>query len=130
MGSLPKGKGGCKYVLSFICMATRWPEAVPTRTVTSSEVAEGLVTIFMRTGFPLKILSDRGSVFMGRVLKKCCETLGIDAVCTSPYCPQGNGVVERFHGTLKPMLAKAVENRVDLVDISTDGSVCSEAGGL
>ncbi len=102
------------YCPSF-AWQTRWPEAVLTRTVTSTEVAEGLVTIFMRTGLPLKILSDRGSVFMGRVMKKCCETLGIDAVCTSPYRPQGNGVVEHFHGTLKPMLAKAVENGVDWV---------------
>ncbi len=52
---------------------------------------------------------------MGQVMKKCCETLRIDAVCTSHYRPQGNGVVEHFHGTLKPMLVKAVENGVDWV---------------
>ncbi len=65
-------------------MATRWPEAVPTRTVTSSEVTEGLVTIFTRTGMPMRLLSDRGSVFMGRVVRKCSEMLGIDTVSTSP----------------------------------------------
>ena len=29
VGSLPKGKGGCRYLLTYICLATRWPEAVP-----------------------------------------------------------------------------------------------------
>ncbi len=42
--------------------------------------------------------------------------LGIDAVATSPYRPQSNGVVERMHGSLKPMLSKAVEAGLDWVD--------------
>ncbi len=35
---------------------------------------------------------------------------------TSPYRPQSNGVVERLHGTLKPMLAKAVDAGFDWVE--------------
>ncbi len=107
VGPLPKGKGGAKYILIFVCMSSRWPEAVPMRTGSSSEVAETLVSIFSRTGFPLRIRSDRGMMFMGRVVKKLCELLGVNAIHTSPYRPQGNGVVERLHGTLKTMLAKA-----------------------
>lgn len=34
---------------------------------------------------------------------------------TTPYHPQGNGVVEHFHGTLKPMLAKASQQGLDWV---------------
>ena len=30
VGPLPKGKGGVEYVLTAICMATRWPEAIYT----------------------------------------------------------------------------------------------------
>ena len=30
---------------------------------------------------------------------------------TAPYAPQGNGVVERFHGTLKPMIQKIAEKK-------------------
>ncbi len=32
-----------------------------------------------------------------------------------PYRPQWNGVVERFHGTLKPILVKAVDSGIDWV---------------
>ncbi len=65
VGPLPKAKGGVQYILTFVCMATRWPEGVPMRTGSASEVAEGLVSIFSRTGFPLRMLSDRGSAFLG-----------------------------------------------------------------
>ncbi len=85
------------------------------RTGSSSEVAEGLISIFSRSGFPLRILSDCGSVFMGKVIKRLCEILGVDTIHTSPYRPQGNGVVERLHGTLKPMLAKATAHGIDWV---------------
>ncbi len=37
----------------------------------------------------------------------------MDSILTSPYRPQSNGIVERLHGTLKPMLAQAVDNGVD-----------------
>ncbi len=115
VGPLPKGKGGARFILTCICMATRWPEAVAMRSGSASEVADGLVSIFTRTSFPLKILSDRGTVFLSRVVRRVYEILGIDSVQTSPYRPQGNGIVERFHGTLKPMLAKAVAEGVDWV---------------
>ncbi len=99
VGPLPKGKGGATFILTFVCLASRWPEAVPMRTGSLSEVAEGLISIFSRSGFPLRILSDRGSVFMGKVIKRLCEILGVDTIPTSPYRPQSNGAVERLHGT-------------------------------
>ena len=85
VGPLPKGKGGARFVLTYICMASRWPEATPMRTGSASEVAEGLVGIFTRSGFPLKVLSDRGSVFMGKVFRWVAEILGIDTIQSSPY---------------------------------------------
>ncbi len=49
-------------------------------------------------------------------MENLCALMGIDTIHTSPYRPQSNGVVERLHGTLKPMLAKAVDNGIDWVD--------------
>ena len=83
------------------------------RLCSANEVAECFVDVISRTGIPLRVLSDRGSVFLGRVMEKVCELLGIDRVVTSPYRPQSNGVVERLHGTLKPMLVKANDSGVD-----------------
>ncbi len=52
---------------------------------------------------------------MSKVVRRLCEFLGVDAITTFPYRPQGNRVVEWLHGTLKPMLAKAVKNGVEWV---------------
>lgn len=116
VGPLPKGKGGARYILTLICFTSKWPEAVPMRTASAAEVANGLISVFSRTALPLRILSDQGTtVFMSRVCKRMCELLGVDLVHTSPYRPQTSGAVERFHSTLKPILAKASERGIDWV---------------
>ncbi len=116
VGHLPKGRQGVKYLFTYICLASRWPEAQPMRTASAKEAAQCFLDIFARTGIPLKVLSDRGSVFLSKLMRGLYDTLGIDSVATSLYRPQSNGVVERFHGSLKPMLAKAVDDGVDWAD--------------
>ena len=112
VGPLPKGKGGCRYLLTYVCLATRWPEAIPLRSITARSVAEALWDIFSRTGIPEVIQTDQGSQFVGKVMCHLCQYLGIEKVRTSPYHPQSNGVVERMHGTLKAILGKCVERRI------------------
>ncbi len=116
VGPLPKGRRGVKYLFTYICLASRWPEAQPMRTASATEASQCFLDIISRTGIPLKVLSDRGSVFLSKLMNGLYERLGIDPVATSPYRPQSNGVVERFHGTLKPMLAKARDSDVDWAD--------------
>ena len=115
VGPLPKGKGGCTFLLTCICMASRWPEAIPLRNVTANAVSQGMLEIFSRTGVPLKIITDQGPQFVGKVITRLCETLHIENIMTSPYRPEGNGVVERMHGTLGAMLTKAASSGLDWV---------------
>ena len=112
VGPMPKGKGGYRYLLTAICMATRWPEAIPLKSITAKAVAVGLFDIFSRTGIPLQILSDQGS---GAVMRNLCASLHVDKIKTTPYHPEGNGVVERMHGTLGAMLTKAAREGQDWV---------------
>ena len=97
-------QGGCRYLVTAICMASRWSEAIPLKTITARAVAMGLVEIFSRTGIPLQLVTDQGTQFVGSVVKQLCANLHIDRIKTTPYHPEGNGVVERMHGTLGPML--------------------------
>ena len=84
VGSLPKGMGGA-YLLTTICMAARWPDAEPLRTLSSTEVAEALVKIFSRSGLPSKLLTDCGKSFLSHICKNLCQYLGMDVVHTAPY---------------------------------------------
>ena len=115
VGPFPLGKGGYRYLLTCVCMASKWPEAIPLKRMTARSVADGLVEIFSRTGIPLQLVSDQGTQFVGKVVRKLCECLHIDRIRTTPYHPEGNGVVERLHGTLVPMLTKATSMGLDWV---------------
>ncbi len=45
---LPKGKRGCRFILSYICLATKWPEAMLLRSGSAVEVVEALTEIFLK----------------------------------------------------------------------------------
>ena len=115
VGPMPKGKGGCRFLLTAICMASKWPEAIPLRSITAKAVAQGMMEIFARTGIPLQLLTDQGSQFVGSLVTKLCRNLNIDKIKTTPYHPECNGVVERMHGTLGAMLTKASSVGMDWV---------------
>ena len=48
-----------------------------------------------------RIISDRGPQFIAREFKDFIRISGMTHVLTSPYYPQSNGKVERYHGSLK-----------------------------
>ena len=115
VGPMEPGQGGCRFILTAICMASRWPEAVPLRTVTAQDVAEGMFLVFSRTGIPLQLLTDQGPQFMGSLVKNMCVKLNIDNIRTTPYHPECNGMIERMHRTLCSMLTKATALGLDWV---------------
>ena len=106
VGPLPRSRSGNRYVLVVCDYGTRYPEAVPMRTVDAEAVAEELMVIFSRVGIPREILTDQGTNFQSQLLRELYRLLHIDALRTSPYHPQTDGLVERFNQTLKSMLRK------------------------
>ena len=54
----PKSEDGHRYILTIIDYATRYPEAVPLREITTESVADALVSVFTRLGLPEEILTD------------------------------------------------------------------------
>ena len=46
-------------------------------------------------------------------MQQLCCRLGIQHLRTSPYHPQTDGMLERFHGTLKSMIRKTGVNKKD-----------------
>ena len=107
VGPLPKTSGGHRYFLTMMCLYTKYPEAIPLRRVDQETVLEAMLEVFSRHGLPKTILTDQGSVFMSKLTTKLWETLGVHRVRTSPYHPQSDGALERWHACLKGMLKKA-----------------------
>ena len=111
VGPFPTAKGGFKYLLTCIDLATRWPEAVPLRCTTTRIVIQQLINVFSRIGFPATLVTDNGPQFVAKKFQTWLTDKGIKHVKASPYHPQGNGVVERLHRTLNGVIAKSTEGK-------------------
>lgn len=113
VGPLPQTQSGYRYILTALCPATKFPEAVPLKELSSANVVDALLSIFSRVGFPAEIQSDQRSVFTSLLTTTFFEKCGIRLVHSSIYHPQSNSV-ERLHSVLKRVLrALGVERRRD-----------------
>ena len=108
---IPCSDRGHRYILVLVDYATRYPEAVPMKSIEAERVAEELVNMYSRLGFPREVLSDQGSQFTANVMKEVNRLLSIRQMTSTPYNPKCNGLVERFNGTLKSMLKKMCEEK-------------------
>ena len=107
VGPLPRTTSGYKYLLTAMCMFTKFPEAVPLKKVDNLTVLEAMMEIFSRYGIPTELLTDQGSVFTSRLTRHMCKTFEVHKIQTSPYHPQTDGSLERWHACLKGMLKRA-----------------------
>ncbi len=109
IGPLERSARRHRFALVLVDYATRYPEAVPLRTISAKSVADALFIIISRVGIPKEILTDQGTVFMSRTLRELYEPLGIKSIRTSVYHPQTDSLVERLNRTLKSMVRKFVK---------------------
>ncbi|GFV92741.1 retrovirus-related Pol polyprotein from transposon 297 [Trichonephila clavipes] len=102
-GPLPITSKGNRYLITAICMSSKFPEAIPVSDISSVSVTDALLTIFSRMGFPREIQCDQGTSFTSALTTEFFERFGILVRHSSVYHPQSNPV-ERFHRTLKRLL--------------------------
>lgn len=101
VGPLP-AVDGQSYLLTMIDRYTRWMEAVPLPNITAETVAKNFIfTWISRFGVPVRVTTDQGRQFESDLFNQLNIMLGIEHLRTTPYHPQSNGLVERFHRTLK-----------------------------
>jgi transposase InsO family protein len=107
---LPKNDDGYTQIITCIDHATRFVVAKAVKKRGTKTVAEFLFhEIFMKFGAPREIITDRASSFMSHVLQDYLEIQQVNHFPSTPYHPQTNGMVERMHGILGPMIAKACD---------------------
>uniref|UniRef100_A0A5S6QQ48 RNA-directed DNA polymerase n=1 Tax=Trichuris muris TaxID=70415 RepID=A0A5S6QQ48_TRIMR len=94
------------YLLTMVDRFTRWPEAVPIANATAAEVARAFMSSWVaRFGVPAVITTDQGRQFQSSLWTHLARFLGTKLAPATAYHPQTNGLVERFHRTLKSALA-------------------------
>ncbi|GFU99799.1 retrovirus-related Pol polyprotein from transposon 412 [Trichonephila clavipes] len=99
----PSGRGH-KYVLCMMDQHTRWPEAVPLRSLTAKNACDSLLQIFSRTGIPSVIASDQGTNFKSALTQEFTKRIGSSPRFSCSGYPANNGLVERWNKVLKDMI--------------------------
>lgn len=70
VGPLPKTKAGHRYMLTLMCAASRYPEAVPLRSLKAKPIVKALLSFFCTFGLPKVVQTDQGSNFLSRLFRQ------------------------------------------------------------
>ena len=103
---LPKTKEGYDAILVFVDRLTKMTHLARTRTnVTGEGTAQLFIEhVWKHHGIPINILSDRGSVFVGKFLTEMLRLIGTKQLRSTAYHPQTDGQTERVNKVLEDML--------------------------
>ena len=101
VGPLPVSEG-YKYILTIIDRTTRHLTALPLRDTSAKTCSQQFLLHYVALyGVPSACTSDQGSNFVSKIFQEMQQNLGIDIKHTPIYWPQGNGLIERNHQSLK-----------------------------
>ena len=100
------------YFLVIVDAHSKWIEAIPMKSITSTATIEKLRWVFSHFGIPDMIVSDNGSNFTSAEFGDFCKRNGITHITSSPYHPSSNGLAERAVRTVKEGLVKMKEGSI------------------
>ena len=115
VGPLTPSRSGPKYLLTFMCQATRYPAAHPLWSITTRSVLRNLFTSFWH---------PQGSSYLSA---QVLEQLQMKHRQSSAYCAQSQGMLEHFHQTLKSLLHawKACHGFTASREVNQESTGCS-----
>ena len=110
VGPLPESEG-YRYLLTVIDRTTRQLSALPVKEPSAKACSQAFLLHYVALyGLPSACTSDQGSNFVSALFQEMQRNLGIEILHTPIYWPQGNGLIERSHRTLKESIkAQLVE---------------------
>ncbi|GFY11015.1 retrovirus-related Pol polyprotein from transposon opus [Trichonephila clavipes] len=72
----PVSSQGHKYILCLMDHYSRWPEAIPLKSLMDKSTCEALLEIFSRTGISEVIVMDNATNFTASSKQECLKILG------------------------------------------------------
>ena len=97
----PFGYKQGQVIYTIIDDATRWVFMYRYDTANQENTLDFLEKVRMKAPFPIqKIRTDNGTEFTGLRVRSYLQIHNIEQRKNTPYCPEENGKIERFHRTL------------------------------
>ena len=101
IGPLPISENQ-RYCVTLIDRYTRWTEAIPVPDISAATVAFAVYNSWIsRFGVPESIVTDQGTQFESLLFTELSQLLGFQRFRTTSYNPKCNGMIERWHRTVK-----------------------------
>ena len=103
----PHGYKQGKVIYTIIDDASRWAFVWSYSTANAINTEDFVRKVLKRAPFTIqKIRTDQGTEFLNEKLKNILKNNNITHRKNTPYCPEENGKIERFHGTLNQKALK------------------------
>ena len=80
VGPLPKTKSQNECLLTVMCSSTRFPEAIPLRSIKTNTILKALIKLFTLFGLPNLIQSDQGTFFFARAFQQVMNQLQLQCI--------------------------------------------------
>ena len=109
----PLSEAGHWYILTLVDYATRYPEAVPIKKITTEAVA--LLDMYSKVGIAEEVLINKGTQFMSKYMQEVSRLLNMKGLTSTPYHPICNDLFERWSRTLKSMLKRLCQEPAEAV---------------
>jgi len=112
VGPMPLCARENTWILVLTDHFTRWADALAIPDASAPTVARALdQNVFCILGLPEQIHTDQGAQFQSQLMGDLCRIWGVNQSRTTPYHPQGNGVVERNNRMLGDSLRSLLLGR-------------------
>lgn len=105
VGPMPESHNGNVYLFTCIDRYTRFPIAIPTNSATAVTVIEAFMLHWVSVfGLPERVTTDNGPCFISGQWRGLMQQFNIVHHFSTHYHPESNGIIERWHRTLKDSL--------------------------
>lgn len=98
--------GTLKYVHVSVDTCSGIIHATPMAGEKTNHVIAHCLEAWAAWGKPQQVKTDNGPAYTGQKFTSFCQHMGVQLVHGLPYNPQGQGIVERAHRSIKEMLLK------------------------
>ena len=112
-----KSNNNFNYLFNIIDHFSKFGISIPVINKEAKTILESLKIAFECNGFPEEIGSDNGKEFKNTLIEGYLKEKNIKFIHGMPYNPHSQGVVERFHKTIKDYLYSIYSDDKDNFDL-------------